>query len=345
MIFPKHSIDSLLSLRFPPFIIEVTILIVTVSAGFYSENYNMKIALVTLVVIYAFMNYIFEKLTVPFDYSQKDYYEYDNIPWYWKILLHDKKYSYRIDDDGGSIMNDLKLVYQKEASVIFNEILDGLTYSQAANRKLVKKTKQVIILISICDVENVYIKRVCFAIYFLGITRTNFTMSSFEDIVEHIDSRQSQNKETVHAIELICLNCIQRKLCLNLENDFKGMQICDGLDYYREIKKQIEDIIKVVNDEQIFEIKDDILRLSGKNKHLQLLLKSLPENIEKVDEIFVSIKKVFNDKESSHMNNEKFVDIYKNLELDYEWTGQISNCWEPTIAKRINNNSVTIRID
>lgn len=49
-------------------------------------------------------------------------------------------------------------------------------------------------------------------------------------------------------------------------------------------------------------------------------------------------------------NNEKAVDIYTKLELlqisDYEWTGQISNCWEPTITKRmINDDSLTIRID
>lgn len=333
MIFPKHSIDSLLSLRFPPFIIEVTILIVTASAGFYSGNYNMKIALVTLVVIYAFMNYIFEKLTVPFDYSQKDYYEYDNIPWYWKILLHDKKYSYRIDDDGGSIMNDLKLIYQKQASVIYNRILDGLTYFQADNRSIMKKTKQVVILICVCDVENVYIKKICFAIYFLGITRKNFTMCSFDEILKHVnkhvDSRQSQNTETTHIIELLCLNDIQIKLFTDLKREFNIAIIIRNYTKIREIIVDIKNVLEVEN--KIFETRDETLGYSNKNACLKELLVRLLDNTKNEEEIFGLVKAVLDEKKSIICNNEN-IDIHMRL---------FDNKNYPSIKKRniINNDS------
>lgn len=177
------SIDSLTHKRSPPFIIEICIPTITMVSLFIDDNIQIKYVLASVVCLYYILNYTFDVLTVPIDYTDCDIGDFKCLTTWRMLSTFDRKYKYSNDNDipfNNEKMRDLNIMR---------------TLYHARMNKEVDNKRKLIVTIYFCDFKNceskwnICMKRICMVVYLLGITRKNFTYLSYDNIVDHIDEK------------------------------------------------------------------------------------------------------------------------------------------------------------
>jgi hypothetical protein len=194
----EDHIDSIVSNRLPPFVIQSIVLVLTI-VGLYCD---FKHILVAFAVCYYLVNTIFELLTISIDYHQTDFADYENLSFYRKMSLYERKYIYT--NDSGKEMNNKKdgrnFVAKDFHATLFNCEVPNKNVAIPTNKR------KLLITIHFCDIKNsIFLKRVCFLVYFLGITKKNYTSLSYDEIVAHVDKSKIDEDERYY-IKWICLD-------------------------------------------------------------------------------------------------------------------------------------------
>lgn len=160
----EDHIDSILSNRLPPFVIQSIVLVITI-VGLYCD---FKQILVAFGVCYYFLNTIFELLTISIDYHQTDFADYENLSFYRKMSLYERKYIYT--NVSGKKMNNKKDGRNLVANDFYATLLNSEEPSE--NVAVPSSKRKLLITIHFCDVKNnKRVKQFCFLIYILGITK------------------------------------------------------------------------------------------------------------------------------------------------------------------------------
>jgi hypothetical protein len=227
----EDHIDSILSNRLPPFVIQSIVLVITI-VGLYRD---FKQIIVAFAVCYYFVNTIFELLTISIDYHQTDFADYENLSFHRKMSLYERKYIYT--NVSGIEMNNKKDGRNLVANDFYATLLNSEEPSE--NVAIPSSKRKLLITIHFCDVKNnKCVKQFCFMIYILGITKKNYTSLSYDEIVEHVDKSKIDEEERYY-IKWICFDYHIERYIVSIHNSFSN-RIQFSFDYFEIIRSTIE---------------------------------------------------------------------------------------------------------